>query len=134
MPCLHLFMGASAQPKTNASTKSALSKVSEETSDSFRYCNSLAAHVQLPWSEHQGSERMHNLDQQQLKRSPHNHCVGQRCQFYAQRITIAEILCTYSRAPERFSQLLQTQTNHFMASLCLTWKATTELIPKTPDP
>jgi hypothetical protein len=34
--------------------KNAVSKVSEETSHSFRYCNSLAVHLQLPWSEHQG--------------------------------------------------------------------------------
>jgi hypothetical protein len=26
-------------------------------------------------------ERMHNLDQQQLKLIPHSHCVGQKCQY-----------------------------------------------------
>jgi hypothetical protein len=31
------------------------------------------------------------------KRSPHSHCAGQKCQYVAQRITIAEILCKYSR-------------------------------------
>jgi hypothetical protein len=34
--------------------KNAVSKVSEETSHSYRHCNNLAVHVQLPGSEHQG--------------------------------------------------------------------------------
>ena len=45
------------------------------------------------------------------KIDPHSHCAGQKCQYIAQRITIAEILCKYSQRGLAFARAPHGKVN-----------------------